>query len=380
MPDIDRIQAHSPEAFWRDYVLPRKPVIITDLVAGLPYTTTESIVDALPDTELSDANGTGLMTLREWWSTVQRSIARETVATTKLAQLERSLSKGGYSSRHTSTDIRVPASFFAHATRFANFHDALLTPLDRALHRSGLGPNGENSVMLFLGHRGATTPCHVDGWVAQTFNTQLAGHKEWFLMSPELSAAVGPFGFTYLVDPMRMTLRERTMLANTIGGYSFVVGPGETLYFPHQWVHGTAYPEPSFSFVQHFGRDLCSMFVSREVHRTFFRHAVMQKLYPSAAVEELYWNDFLEIHAACKRDYASPSDRFGSLDATMRSLYEKFFPAPRIADLPFELEIVRELEEAKGIAWYADGGPVTASRRAWTKATGAPLFDWWTTP
>jgi Cupin-like domain len=378
MPAIDRIPACAPDEFWRDYVLPRKPVILTDLVTELPYTTTESIVNALPDTELSDAHGAGLITLRAWWQTVQRSIAHDAVATAKLGELERLVSAGGYSSRHTSTDVRVPASFFDQAPRFRDFHSALLTPLDRDLHRAGLGPNGASSVMLFLGHPGVTTPCHVDGWVAQTFNTQLSGHKEWFLIAPERSAALGPCGFTYLVDPMRMTFRERTALAATIGGYSFVVAPGETLYFPHQWVHGTAYPEASFSFVQHFGRDLCSMFVSREVHRTFVRHAVMQQLYPIATVEGHYWTEFLAIHDACKRDYASPRDRFDAIDGTLRSLYEALFPDARVADLPFELELIRELEETKGAAWYAADGPMTHARNGWLKATHAPLFDWWT--
>ena len=377
MPEIERIKACAPERFWADYVLRRTPVIVTDLVAGFPTTTAESIVEKFADVALSDATGTALVPLSEWWRTVQQELAGDPSAAAKLAQLERAFRQGGYSARHTSTDIRVPASFLDPATRFRDFHDALLTPLDRALDRRGLGPNGESTIMLFIGHRGVTTPCHVDGWVAQTLNTQLAGHKEWFLVPPEASAALGPCGFTFLVDPMRMPFRDRAAMAASVGGYSFVVGPGETLYFPHQWVHGTSYPEANFSFVRHFGRDLFSMFVSREVHRGFFRHAVMQQLYPAAAIEHDHWKEFLELHDACKRDYASPRDRFLAIDGTLQVLFERLYPDVPIAELPFYLDLIRELEEAKGTAWYADDGPVTGARQAWTRATELPLFDWW---
>ncbi|MDB4957894.1 MAG: hypothetical protein JWO36_5463 [Myxococcales bacterium] len=379
MPAIERIAAPASDTFWRDYVVPRRPVILTDLIAGFPHTTVESIVGAFADHELSDASGAGLVTLGAWWATVQRSLARDASATAELGRLEHALAQGGYSSRHTSTDIRVPASFFDQADKFRDTHAALRTPLDRAMHERGLGAGGSNTVMLFLGHPGVTTPCHVDGWVAQTFNTQLAGNKEWFLVPPQASAALGPCGFTYLVDPMRMPADDRAALAESLGGYSFVVAPGETLYFPHQWLHGTAYPEPSFSFVQHFGRDLYSMFVSREVHRGFFRHAVMQTLYPAAVVEQRYRAEFTELHDACKRDYADARARYLAIEGVLRSLFERFYPDIRIADLPFDLEAIKDLEEAKGIATYAADGPVTYARKGWTTVTGKPLFDWWLT-
>ena len=372
MPQIERISACTPERFWHDYVLPRRPVILTDLVADFPHRTAEALVAALGDHELADANGASIATLASWWATVQRA-PHDASAQAELAQIERALATGGYSSRHTSTDIRVPASYFASATQLHALHEALQTPLDRDLLARGLGPGGSNTVMVFLGHPGVTTPCHVDGWVAQTFNTQLAGTKEWFLAPPESSAALGPVGFTFLVDPMRMPPRERALLADTVGGYAFTVRPGETLYFPHQWVHGTFYPEASFSFVQHFGRDLTSMFVSREIHRGFLRHAVMQVLYPQLAVEQQHWDAFLALHDTCKRDYATPRERFSAIDGILRAQFERFHPAHTA--LTFEVETVQPLDEERGVTWHRDN--LEGARRAWTNATGKPLFDWW---
>jgi hypothetical protein len=371
MPQIERISACPPERFWRDYVLPRRPVILTDLIADFPHRSPEALVAALADHELVDVHGAPLATLASWWATVQRS-AHDASARAQLGEIERALATGGYSSRHTSTDIRVAASFFASASQLHALHEALQTPLDRDLLARGLGPGGANTVMLFLGHPGVTTPCHVDGWVAQTFNTQLAGTKEWFLAPPEASAALGPVGFTFLVDPMRMPARERALLADTVRGYSFTIEPGETLYFPHQWVHGTFYPEASFSFVQHFGRDLTSMFVSREIHRGFLRHAVMQVLYPQLAVEQQHWDSFLALHDACKREYATPRERFSAIDGILRGLFERFHPAHTA--LTCEVETVQPLDEARAVAWYEN---LDGARTAWTNATGKPLFDWW---
>jgi hypothetical protein len=181
----------------------------------------------------------------------------------------------------------------------------------------------------------------------------------------------------FLLDPMRMTFRERAAFAEAVGGYSFSVEAGETLYFPHQWVHGTFYSEPSFSFVQHFGRDMSSMFVSREVHRGFFRHAIMQKLYPAAAVEHEHWAEFLALHDVCKQEYASPRERFVAIDGVLRSLFERFYPDRKVDDLPFELDVIRPLDEAKALAWYAETGPVAFARKAWTQLTEKPLFNWW---
>jgi hypothetical protein len=177
---------------------------------------------------------------------------------------------------------------------------------------------------------------------------------------------------------MQLSPAQRRSLAAMIDGYSFTVQPGETLYWPHQWLHGTCYHEPSFSFVLHFGRDLFSTFVSREVYRCFYRHAVVEHLYPAARVTAQHWPEFLELHATCKRDHADARERFVAVETTLRSLYDRFYPDRPLDKLGFDVRAIRGLEEASGTKFYdPEKGSLHRSRKAWASVTEQPLFDWW---
>jgi hypothetical protein len=366
MTQIERIRVGSPEQLWETYVLGRKPVIITNLLDDFPHTTVAQVVAEFRDVvgvELAPMQpGASGTTLGEWLDHAKAGV-----------HVPKSPSQSAYSA--PSHDL--PLAYARQAKRLYATVDRLRTPLDRRLEELGRGPVAPDSALMFYGYL-ETTTCHTDGWITENLTAHIAGAKEWFLAPPQAIAPLGPYGAAILMDPMKLTPAKRSALADVIGGYSFTVQPGETLYWPHQWLHGTYYPEPSISFVLHFGRDLFSAFMSREVHRCFFRHAILEKLYPGARIQEHYWTEFLAIHEVCKQDHASPKARFLAVETVLRSVYDRLYPEQPLATLAFDLQPIRSLEEQAGVRFYdPEQGFLHGGRATWTEVTQQPLFDWW---
>jgi Cupin-like domain len=366
MPEIERIRAGSPDQLWETYVLGRKPVILTHLLDDFPHTTVAQVVAGFRDvvaTELAPmtpgATGT---TLGEWLDHASAGVH---------------VPKAPGQSAYSAPTHDLPLAYARQARQLYATVDRLQTPIDRRIEELGRGPVAPGSALMFYGYL-ETTTCHTDGWITQNLTAHLAGAKEWFLAPPQAIAPLGPHGAAILMDPMKLAPAQRRALADAIGGYSFTVQPGETLYWPHQWLHGTYYPEPSISFVLHFGRDLHSMFVSREVHRCFLRHAILEQLYPAARIEARHRSEFLAIHDVCKHDHASPRARLSAVEEVLRTVYDRLYPDQPLDRLAFDLPAIRDLEDQAGLRFYdPEHGFLQRGRDAWTEITQQPLFDWW---
>jgi hypothetical protein len=252
----------------------------------------------------------------------------------------------------------------------AEFLDALETPSDRHVHREL-----PSSADGFLGFGAATTHIHIDEALNGSVHYQIAGTAEWFVAPPGACALFGPIGREFLTQVMWMSRDERRRLADLVGGHAFELRPGEALFFPLQWVHGTIYPEPSFGFTQPFGRDLYTLFLSRELPADFFRSSIAQKMYPTAMVENRYWSEFRQIHDVCKQDYATHRDRLRAVEEILRAVYERLFPEAPLRSVPFDFERASAPREERLMEFYA--GPREASCRAWIDLTSLPLYDWW---
>ncbi|HEY4181351.1 MAG TPA: hypothetical protein VGM90_31110 [Kofleriaceae bacterium] len=362
MPHIQRVSGISPEQLWSEFVLRRTPVIITDLLEDFPDRDLETIIGRfrdMPNTELAPKPDGTDVTLGEWLASVRAGVR---------------VPKAG-SDAYSAPTTDLPMDYTRQAKRFYEFADALKTDVDRIAERLGLAPLTKGAALTFFGFQEATT-CHTDGWVSETLTAHVAGAKEWFLCAPENVAALGPYGAALLADPMKLPLAERDALAAAIGGYSFTVQSGETLYWPHQWLHGTWYPEPSISFVTHFGRDLTSTFIAREVYRGFYRHAILEKLYPADAVFSKYMQEFQILHDACKTEYDSPRARFLGVETCLRAIYDKLYPDRPLDKLPFDFAAVRSLEESEGERFYVSND-LEAQRKGWQRILDLPAFNWW---
>jgi hypothetical protein len=363
MPQIERVRDISARELWNEFVLRRKPVIITNLLDDFPDRDLDAVVGRFrdaPNPELAPRGDGTETTLGEWLAKAKAGVR---------------VPKHPDSDSYSAPSHDFPIDYTRQAKRLFALADELKTPVDRTWDRLGLTPGVKDASLVFFGFHEATG-CHFDNWITQNLTAHIAGAKQWFLAPPQNIAALGPYGATVLTDPMKMPLAERDALAEVIGGYSFTVQAGETLYWPHQWLHGTWYHEPSISFVLHFGRNLFTTFFTREVYRSFYRHSILEKLYPDTAILERYQTEFRALHDVCKQEYAGPRERFLAVESVLRSLYDQLYPDRPLEALPFKFDAVRTLEEAEGERYY-EGGFHPAMRNGWQKNLDAPLFNWW---
>ena len=118
---------------------------------------------------------------------------------------------------------------------------------------------------MWLGRRGASAPCHYDGY--HNAFSQLHGRKRFVLLPPSATALLRPFPFLHpshaqcqaelpVLDPAELAAAgaleaDRYMLAIIVtpvtslrpshpaGALEAVLQPGDVLYLPPLWFHET---------------------------------------------------------------------------------------------------------------------------------------------
>lgn len=217
---LDRIAAPSREAFLRDYLRPRRPVILTGI--------TES-----------------WLPLSEW--ALDRMVTRYGAVSVVAARLSEAIihhdPRNGVKFSHVSLGEFVgsltdsgPASHYVMAPT-SNFpkdlHDAYRAPAycDSAPHLRS---------KVWIGKQGTVSPLHRD--VPHNLHVQLSGRKRWLLFSPRQNARLYPRpvlsgapNFSQ-VDPEHPDydryprFRAATAMAATLSA-------GEALFIPQGWWH-----------------------------------------------------------------------------------------------------------------------------------------------
>jgi hypothetical protein len=220
--EIERVAAPAPDVFVRDYLRPRRPVVLTGVTD-----------DWLPAAQWTFAR------MAERWGDAAVVAARlenhtlfddprEGVVFRKvvLREFVASLRDGG------------PASDYVMAP-LANF-----PPPFRQDFRVPRYCEGAATIQakVWLGQAGTVTPLHRD--VPHNLNVHLTGRKRWLLFAPTESRRLYPRGlFSGMpnfarVDPERPDLARHPRFAGARAIGATVAG-GETLFIPHGWWHHT---------------------------------------------------------------------------------------------------------------------------------------------
>jgi hypothetical protein len=347
VPQIERIPPCSARDLLDNFVVPAKPVIITGLLEHLPYVGAfENVMERFTEIQFEDKGAGHVHTMEE------RDVG-EWLARFRAGQAVKD-----------GKEVWVPKLGGQCAPQ-------LVGGLHTALDRRAVELNGGHR--CFFAAAGGETELHVDGWTIGSLQYHVAGRKEWFLAPPQTSAALGPVGYGFVVRPLQMSPTDRAKVAEYVGGYSFVVEPGETLFWPQQWIHGCLYPEPSFAIVDQFGTTPFSLFLARDVPRCHLRHCIQQKL-TIVATETNYMAEFVRIHDVCARKYETPRDRFLAIEKVLRAIYDELFPDAPIEKLPFDFETVRSIEESDAMRWFSRQDMRDTN---WDQMTGLPRYAWW---
>jgi hypothetical protein len=360
---IDRISLPDVETFFRDYVVKRKPVIVTDLFRGQPIRDITSFADARQAfgdvvlnlrteyaTAMSDpkANLSPTMTFRQYWDFVATNPSTPIMC----------------------TEYEIPARVMA-----------LFDLPSICLGRQAEDDNeilsiprkyGDHDLLLnvFIGNRGNKAHLHYDGDHRQVLLYQVFGTKNVILFQPEDGGALKPLDLqTWFAGVCleSMSEDERLELLDAANGYAATLQPGDAIYMPMLIWHYLEYNDDAMSFNVRFGRNRYGRFMCVDnFHRDYYIQNVGSHLADVTRCEA----EYEPCLNAVVDEYQRPADLIDKV-RSMRNLFRRlchqicpeakvdsFCPADRE-----EGEIAKIMADCKGTFRYADAAVVSRTRR-----------------
>eukprot|EP00164_Ancoracysta_twista_P008767 GFYU01012763.1.p1 GENE.GFYU01012763.1~~GFYU01012763.1.p1 ORF type:complete len:440 (-),score=112.88 GFYU01012763.1:74-1393(-) len=230
--EIDRRSNLSYTDFILEYVIPRKPVIITDAMkdyAALDKWTFDWFSDMFGDGTASVQLGNSDTTVLKpvsWFLQYLKDNGDNVPMYAEFDTYYLGPSAGGL-----MADIGIP-KYFANDwyIRCTNTAHEKITP--RA---------------FYFGGRGSGINNHQDNWSSHVYSMQIRGRKRWRLHSPDQ----GPFVYYGEVDTFAPDLKKYP-LYRYARPIDFVLEAGEILYWPPGWWHQTLVIEDSIGFSENF--------------------------------------------------------------------------------------------------------------------------------
>jgi hypothetical protein len=220
--EIERVASPSVDVFVRQYVRPRRPVVLTELTdAWRPPE--EWTLERMADDYGAARVVAAVLASGTLMDDPTRGVVFRHV---QLREFIESLARPGAASHY----VMAPTWNFP-----ATFQDAYQVPpyCVGAPHLRA---------KVWVGKGGTVTPMHRD--VPHNLHVHLSGRKRWLLFAPEQSRRVYPRGLLSGmpnfsdVNPERPDYERHPLFRNATA-LGTTVQPGETLFIPHGWWHHT---------------------------------------------------------------------------------------------------------------------------------------------
>lgn len=232
MPGLERRSGLSARDFIREFVVPGRPVILSDNARQWPAMGkwTPAFFSRKYGHLSREVKGVRY-TVAEQMELIQRSSEEHPAPYTYSLNIDTEL-----------PELKADMEPFLLGSR-----DRLASPLfPAALFR------GTVKHEVFFGGRGSVFPImHVDLQHLHTQITQLYGEKEFFLVPPDQGQYLYPRPeyplYSSIPDVFNPDL-ERFPLFSKIKGYRALVNEGETIFFPTGWWHMTRMHGPCISY------------------------------------------------------------------------------------------------------------------------------------
>lgn len=322
---LARIEMPRRDAFYAEYVYPRRPVIITNLFAGHPISQLSTAEAA------SAAFGKVPLELQTEYSTAAAqpsSAARETRTFEEYLDL---VSKHP-STRVLCTEYLTPARVSAQYS----LPSACVMPASEVARPEVLNmPRrwGDHDLLsnVFLANRGNYAHTHYDGDHRNVLLYQVFGRKRVILFDPSKGAELGVLdgfrpGFcnTYLET---MTEDEKRAFIDRAGGYEATLEPGEAVFMPLLIWHYLEYIDTGMSINFRFGRNRYGRFLCVDnFHRDYYIQNVASKMVDEATVASRYEDALEEIKAEFIREFASRAEKVRAMRALFKRLCAQIAP------------------------------------------------------
>jgi hypothetical protein len=291
---MERIKNTTREAFDKQYIVPNRPVIVTDAMCNWDARTkwtpsyfshTLGALKVLVYNDLFDL--TNVTTLKKY---IERNMNGE--------MANPSLEYVRWYSRQRDVDLCWSDVAFERlkgdwSTPYFLSQERYVIP--RAMH--GLPITPESSLFpyrgLFISGRGARTRLHRDPWTSCAILCQLFGRKQFVMYEPK--QCIYLMHECDVVDITNPDVSKFTHFQHASASYCDVLNPGEIVFIPSGWLHHFACLTDSISITWNFVHEsgferLCAHLLERpqepelDVIKFFLRDIVQPTMLASEIV------------------------------------------------------------------------------------------------
>jgi lysine-specific demethylase 8 len=308
---IEKVSARTlgTTEFVSRYLLRQRPVVIKDLLHGLP-------IDAIRNvgTARKCLGETRLGFQREYFSRFLEARAFQYQLALEIDTLANYLE---FVQQCSATDV-VCSQFPLPA----NLAKLLEVPT-----YCGYNHEGEAiSSFVFLAARGNTAHLHYDSDYNHALLYQLFGKKRVVLIPPEFSHRLNPFfNFSLLLLENISAEQQRSQLSS-LGALEVVLEPGEAIFIPAAMWHFVEYVDTAMSISFRFGRNKYTKFIAGQFHSDLYVQNVAAKMIDADAVQERYLKHFSQIRRAGSKTYRNALAKFAYVESLFQEICEEISP------------------------------------------------------
>jgi lysine-specific demethylase 8 len=301
---IDRISTPSADAFESDYMIPQRPVVLTDLFAGQALgklASRDDVCEVLADTKIM---------VREEYT---RSLLANSFQLP--SQEPQVLSIGQYFEYvDANPDTRLLCSEFHSPGEVRNLFE-----FPDYCQLQGL-PDDAIS-MLFLGNAGNYAHLHFDGDYRQVLLYQVFGQKRIILIPTTEGNKLLPVGNFSLTSFENFTETEIAEFLHYVKGFQCTLNPGEAIFMPAGFWHFVGYLTTGMSVNVRFGRNEFTQFLGDKCHANCYLQNIAARMADRQAVEQSELHDqFREIQRVYNLPFQTSIEKGRQLESVCQQI------------------------------------------------------------
>lgn len=330
LENIPRIKCPEASVFWRDYVLPQRPVIITNLFEGEPLAELNTL-----DRAREALGSMKLAVTEEYTQSLYKKLGKDDAR--PLAQ--RSEMTFHQYVEHVQAEPRTHLVCTELDTP-VRVHGLMQVP---SLCRRSDGPQ-DFLTNVFVANPGNYAHAHFDGDHRQVLLYQIFGRKRVTLIPPAQGKKLHPVYNTATVRLENMSDDDKIAFVQYANGYDAMLHPGDAIFMPMLIWHHLEYVDLAMSVNLRFGRNRYGRFLSADnMHMNMHLQTLATKFVDEARAAHEYGAAFEEIERAFYERYETRVAKLRRMQELFEELYSRCCPEALQGEL--SLVDLRELQE-----------------------------------
>ena len=268
---IERRSGLTRLQFLQEYLIPRKPVVLTDAFDG------QALLDTWTLDYFKERFGTLLVNPIAYQAGFTRAVSRQFSLADYVRSIQQDTWQQGWPAGYGAPYLERWGEFDPlWGQRARELETEYQTPLLFA-DRSAILPKflrGAITLQLFIGPAGTIVWLHRDSCMTHAWSCNITGRKLWLMYPPHQRKLVYDQGGRSAVHPEQPDYRQFPLFRD-VPAITATNGPGETVFIPAGWFHYVRSLEPTISlsgnFIDHNFSDYLTDW-ARSGMRIAYRH------------------------------------------------------------------------------------------------------------